>query len=287
MIKERLGDKAGAATTCNQLAIVAASVGRPLEAEEWYKRAIQLEVQVQAGSISHAKYLNNLAHLLVAEVTAGRALKTRLGEARHYAEQAKLIQEQLGVSTEIWNTFGVLADIANLEERMEGAQGYRRRERESFAAFAGNRYHIDQDFGEFITAIVAAARGDAEARKNVEEELPEYEEDGWHISHVVQRIWAGEQDWSTLVGDMSKDEALLILRVLETLQHPPPETLPSSKKEVLLEDLIASLPTAILQALQQGDGVAAYQAFEGLSEEEQGRVGAILQALQEAQEEHL
>ncbi len=52
-----------------------------------------------------------------------------------------------------------------------------------------------------------------------------------------------------------------------------------------MEELVASLPVAILEAMQQGDEGAFKQAFEELSEEEQGRVGAILQALQEAQGE--
>ena len=130
-IRERLGDTAGVAQTCNQLAIVAESAGRPVEAEGWYKRTIKLDEQVQAGSLSHAMSLNNLAVLLVTEVTAGRAAKNRLVEARRYAEQAKIIKEQPGVSAEIWTTFSILAQIADLEERPEEAQDYRRRERES------------------------------------------------------------------------------------------------------------------------------------------------------------
>ena len=120
-------------------------------------------------------------------------------------------------------------------------------------------------------------------RKNVEEALPVGEENGWHISQAVQRIWAGERDWPTLVEDMDRQDALLILRVLETLQEPAPETFPSSneeEEEVSLEELVASL----LAAMQQGDEAAYQQAFEELSEEEQGRVGAILQALQEGAE---
>ena len=278
-IKERLGHKALAATTCNQLASVAQLSGRPIEAEGWFKRAIQLVEQVQAGSIHHAMCLSNLAGLLVNEVTAGRAAKNRLVEARHYVEQAKLIMERPGVSAEIWATFSTLAQIADLEKRTEEAQDYRRRERESFAAFAGNRYHIDQQHSAFIAAIVAAARGDAEARKSIEEVLPKLEENGWHISQAVQRIWAGERDWPTLVEDMGRQQALLILRVLETLQQPSPET----EQEGSLEELVASLPAAMLEAMQRGDKAAYQQAFEELSEEEQERVEAILQAVQERQ----
>ena len=67
-------------------------------------------------------------------------------------------------SSEIWNTLGILADIADLEGRAEDARDYRRRERETFAAFEGNRYHIDQQHGQLIAAIAAAAKGNKEAR---------------------------------------------------------------------------------------------------------------------------
>src|SRR6266699_2754668 len=92
-IKERLGDWALAATTCNQLAIVAENSGRPDEAEGWYKRALELDEQVQPGSPSNAKNLNNLADLLVNEVDAGRAARTRLAEAKSYAERALAIDQ--------------------------------------------------------------------------------------------------------------------------------------------------------------------------------------------------
>lgn len=231
-IREQRGYLADAAATCDRLAIIAGLSGHSIEAEGWYKRTIQLEEQVQVGSISHAGYLYNLANLLVIEVTAGRASKTRLVEAQHYVEQAKIIFEQPGVSAEIWNTFNILARIADLEEQPEEARDYRRRERESFAAFAGNRYQIDRQHGALITDIVAATRGDAVIRKSIEDKLPKYEKAGWHISQAIQRIWAGEREWHSLVEGIDSNSALLVLRVLETLQQLPPETLHSSEEEI-------------------------------------------------------
>ena len=216
-ISEQLGDAAGAAMTCNQLAMVAQMSDRPTEAEGWYKRAIELKAQVEPGSSSHAISLNNLADLLVGEVRAGRAPTMRLAEAKSYAEQALAIRETLDASSEIWNTLSILADIADLEGRAEEARDYRRRECETFAAFAGNRYHIDRQHGQLIGAIAAAALGDAQAREEIEAALPELEERGWKIAAATRRIWAGERDWHSLAEGIDRNSALLILRVLETI----------------------------------------------------------------------
>lgn len=73
------------------------------------------------------------------------------------------------------------------------------------------------------------------------------------------------------------EQALLILRVLETLQQSSPEMLLSSEEEVSLEEL----PAAVLVAMQQGDETAFKRAFEALSEEEQERMDGILRISQE------
>lgn len=101
------------------------------------------------------------------------------------------ILESLDSSSETWRTFSILANIAAQEGRKEEAQTYGRRERETYAAFEGNRYHIDRQHGQLIAAIAAAAKGDMQARQAVEKMLPKFEEDGWHIATATQRIWMG------------------------------------------------------------------------------------------------
>ncbi len=272
-LDEQQGNAAGAAMTCNHLAIVAQISGRPDEAEGWYKRALELDERVQPGSPSQARDLSNLANLLVSEVDAGRAAKTRLAEAKSYAERALAIDQTLDASAaEIWKDFGLLAIIADLEGRAEEARDYRHRERETFAAFEGNRYHIDLQHGQLIAAIAAAAKGDAEARAEVEARLPRLEEAGWKIATATRRIWAGERDWHALVEDLDGEEALLVLRVLETMAQPTPE------------EVIASLPAAVREALESGDEVAFRQALEALSPGEQQRVLEAMRHLQEQAE---
>ena len=216
-IEDRLGNEAGAALTCNQLAMVTERAGRPAEAEGWCKRALELDERILPGSPSHARDLNTLARLLLNEVQAGRAPLERLAEARDYAERALAIRETFDASSEIWVTLNILADIADKEGLGPAARNYRRREREAFAAFAGNRYFIDREHRSLIADVVTAANGDMQARGKVETVLPQLEVDGWHIATAIQRIWAGERDWHLLAEEMDSQSALVTLRVLETL----------------------------------------------------------------------
>ncbi len=175
----------------------------------------------------------------------------------------------LDASSEIWMTLNILANIADLGSQTEEARNYRRRERETFAAFEGNRYHIDRQHGQLIAAIAAAAKGDAEARAEVEARLPRLEEDGWKIAAATRHIWAGERDWHALVEDLDNQDALLVLRVLETIAQRAPE------------EVIASLPAAVREALEHGDEAAFRQALEALSPEEQQGVLEAMRYLEE------
>jgi tetratricopeptide (TPR) repeat protein len=215
-IYERYGDVAKAATVYNQLANVADSSGRPAEAEGWFKRV--LEVPDLPPSLEAAA-CNNLADLLKNEVQAGRIPKARLAEARRYAEQALKIDEALDASSKIWTALSILADVADLEGKREAARSYRRRERESFAAFAGNRWQIDQQFGAFIKASATASLGQTKSRAAVEATLPRLEAIGFRGASALHRIWAGERDWHALAEDLDGKSALLVLRVLETIEE--------------------------------------------------------------------
>jgi tetratricopeptide (TPR) repeat protein len=216
-IKVRLGMLAGgngANTTYNQLAMVAQGAGHLVEAEGWYRRALAIDEQF-GNQKDVAVDLNNLANLLRNEARAGNI--ARLAEARSYAERALATVETLDLSAQPWATLSILADITALEGRADAAREYRRRERETFAAFAGNRWQIDQQHGELIAAIAAAAQGDAQAQAAVKAALPQLEANGWRIADATRRIWAGEREWGALVEDIDRNSALLVLRVLEEL----------------------------------------------------------------------
>lgn len=268
ILRERHADVAGIPDVLNYLALVARRSGRPSEAESWYKRALALDEQLYPQSYLHACHYNDLAFLLMSEVRDGRAPKLRLAEAKDYAQRALAIMETLDPSAEIWAILGTLADIASLERRPEIEHNYRRRARETYAAYEGNRDDIDRRYGSNILGVVAAAKGNAEARRQVEGILPDAEQDSWHITAAVQRIWAGERDWHALVEnlDLDVESALLVLRVLELLAQPTEEP----------EQVFASLPAEMHQAMKQNDPSAFQQAFNALPLEKKMAIGEAL-----------
>jgi PAS domain-containing protein len=75
-----------------------------------------------------------------------------------------------------------------------------------------------REFEPLLQAIAAVARGDAEGREEIEEVLPQLEEDGWHITEAVGRIWAGERDAEALTGGLDEQDAALVRRVLGLLE---------------------------------------------------------------------
>lgn len=271
---EKLENAAAATATCNQLAIVTQLAVQPAEAEKWYKRALEFAERLDASDPALANVCNNLAALLLLEVRADRSPKARLDDARSYAERAMTIRETLGDTQEIWTSLDMLAAIAALQGRIEESRAYRRREREAFAAFAGNRYQIAQDFEPLIAATAAAAKGDSQARGQVAATLPQLEANDWHITAAVQRIWGGERDWHTLVENLGGPQALLVQLMLETIAPPP------KVQEKTPEEVIASLPAAIREALERGDETGFQQAFETLAPEEQRTLVEAMHALQ-------
>ncbi|MFL5703234.1 MAG: hypothetical protein ACJ8AG_10460, partial [Ktedonobacteraceae bacterium] len=184
------------------------------------KRALERIKMSEVGSVAYAFTLSSLANLLANEVAAKRIDHLRLAEARSYAEEALQLQEQPDASTELWTTLHTLAKIADLEGQPEIAQDYRRRERETYMAFAGNRHIINQQHDTLIAAVVAAIRGENDALTAVKAALPGLESAGWHIGSALLRLLDGVRDWNSLVESLDGAEALLILRILETLSEP-------------------------------------------------------------------
>ncbi|HLW02507.1 MAG TPA: tetratricopeptide repeat protein [Ktedonobacterales bacterium] len=219
MLREHFDNADELAATYNQLAIVARRAGRPSEAEGWYKSALELDERLHPGSYRHATHLSNLAGLLMLEMRAGHTSLERLAEAHGYAEQALAIME-LHDTSEIWEVLYILAGIAEMEGQTELAHAYRHREREAYAAFAGNRSNIDRQHEQLIASVVEAARGSIRMREAVEIVLPQLEAAHRDISNAIQRLWTGEREWHSLAEGTSAKTALLILRILETLAQP-------------------------------------------------------------------
>jgi tetratricopeptide (TPR) repeat protein len=217
LLSEQLGNRVKAAETCSHLGQVATFTHRFAEAKGWFLRAVQLSRQVQPTSGDHATHLSNLAGCLIVEVQAGTVqdMPLLVEEARQYAEQALAIGKNLH-GPELWKTFTLLAIIAEMQEHHEAVHAYRRQEKDAYVSFAGNRYQIDQRFGQHFP-VLARAQDDLQVRAQMEEYLSQVEANGGHISEAIHRIWAGDRDWHALVENLNNREALFVLRVLETL----------------------------------------------------------------------
>jgi len=285
-IKELLGDEDSSADTYHQLALLSKATGRFVEAEGWYKLALALDERIHPNSLKHAYTLNNLAALLVSEIRNGTTTTpaARLPETRVYAERALHILETLGGSSETWKPLHILAEIADLEGRIEVAREYRRKEREAYAAFAGNRYNIDREFDSLLPVIASVAKGFSHMRAEVEALFPQLEANNWKVSSAIRRIWAGERDWHTLTGGLDLNSALLVLRVLEVLAQPiivPPKR--AWNRNFRVHALY--LPPALRDALERADEAAFERAFNDLSPEEQRAIESTIDLLQAQQSE--
>ena len=110
--------------------------------------------------------------------------------------------------------------ISDLEGKPDEAAEYRRREHEVYAAFPGHRDDLDRRYGAFIANVAAGARGDEQARLKVEPDLRQLEGDAQLalVAAAIRRVWSGERDWPALTRDLNAINALIVLRVLESLR---------------------------------------------------------------------
>jgi len=206
-LKESCNDPPGVVRTCNQLAFVAKNTGRPADAERWYLRAIALGEQLgdQRGL---AMRLSNLADLYLAQ--------GRLDEASRYARRAVEIKETLDLSSEPWKTYAILAQIAEAQGRSDDAAGWRRKEQDSYAAYAGSSHEI-REWVPVIHAVVAACAGNAQAAEQARTLLQQFEE-GWPTTvAAVRRILNGGRDIEVLRQGLSRKAFAAIHAILARL----------------------------------------------------------------------
>ena len=212
-IFEQIRDLPKLAGSFNQLAMVAEGAGRLADAERWYLRAIALGEELHYNA-ELGKWLSNLADLYLAQ--------GRLAEAESYARRAVAIMETLDLSAEPWKTYGILARIAEAQGRPAEARAWRRKEQESYAAYAGASHQM-QRFQPFIVAAVRATQGDAEALAFLEGEYPKMQAGDWgNVPPVLRRILAGERDADALTENLSRTPALMVHAILAGLDAPSP-----------------------------------------------------------------
>jgi hypothetical protein len=208
-LHEKLGDFLYAAATSNNLGNVANNAGRPQEAERWYLRAIELKEKHSTPS-NLAISLSNLASLYLSQ--------NRLDKAETYARRALAIKETLDLSSEPWKTYSLLAQIAEKRGRMDEVRAWRRKEQESFAAFAGADVTAQtKAFESLIQGIVAATNGNEDAKQEVEAVFDQLIAGNWQIVDAIKAIWAGERDTTKLTEGIDRNSSLIVRRILQVL----------------------------------------------------------------------
>ena len=289
-IREPAGHLALAATDYSQLGLVCQNAGRPAEAETWCRRA--LDAFREMGDRRYeAVCANNLAHLLLdadalppAARPAPFAGRDLLAEAEGYARRAVDVTESIGdPSLEIWKMYACMAQIAERRGRPDEAREWRRREQESFAAFAGTDYELGR-LAPYISLIARACEGDAQAKEAVGQLLAQLADAGTGegFSSAVARMLAGERDVGALLQGLTGAEAALVRRVLATLagepsHTPTPPHSPSSEGEggISLEQLFG-----LVEAACRGDAQAGQLAYGLVTQVQQAaEVPSEIQAL--------
>jgi hypothetical protein len=65
--------------------------------------------------------------------------------------------------------------------------------------------------------VIALTKDDAQLRGIVDNTALQAENDP--LYHAIQRLWKGERDWNILSEGLHREESLLLLRVLESLEQ--------------------------------------------------------------------
>lgn len=182
----------------------------------------------------------------------------------------------------IWTALGLLGEIAELEGRMEAAQRYRRRERDAFAAFWSKQYPLDHKFEKFIFQTAIAAKGNVLMQSIIRGAMEKYAAAGREGQSFVaefDRILEGERDWHRLVKGEVPFTALVIVRVLETIEE-------LSEAGDSTEDILASLPPPILDTMLHGgeDVVSMIEVLQSLSGRESLALRAGMKSIMQATE---
>jgi tetratricopeptide (TPR) repeat protein len=252
LIQESHGNLKSAIKSWNHLGIVSQFLGKTELANQWYKKVIEAEKQNGGNSLELALHLTNLAELL-------RHQPENLAEARDLAEKALFIKKSMDSgSVEIWKTYGLLAEIADVEANAAKDSGeqrkwrqtainYRRLALDARRAFPGSRVILENCANLIILTVSVCGNfftenrslpwyhrlwrrpitvGDThhiEAKARLKEWQAELRHESLYsaqLADALDRLLAGERDPNILCSDLHYDSALIMLTILNGLENP-------------------------------------------------------------------
>jgi hypothetical protein len=226
-------------------------------------RAIELGEQLRYYA-ELGKWLSNLAGLYLG--------RNRLDKAGRYARRAVEIVETLDLSAAPWTTYGILARIATAQGCIEEAAPWRRKEQDSYAAYAGSSLDI-QKWQEEIAVIVAGCQGKAEAKEAAQQIIAHYQDsqDWGNLVRAIRRILDGERDIEALRGELDRTDFVIVRTILTQILC----TAPASAQS-------ADAPSALANIRQQWAGnVAAIIAASQADAEAEAQVAPLLSQLEQ------
>jgi tetratricopeptide (TPR) repeat protein len=208
-----LRNLAGAAQTWHNLAVLTKSTDKPEEAEAWFYKAFD-KAKSAEDWLQVSNSLTSLADMLQNQ-------PNRLSQARQLAEEALAIKQTLDpAAAKIWNTYGILAEIADKQHDTTKAKEYRRLSREAKAAFVGTKYELHKH-EQLIYAVVAAVN-DAEVRRQLEPHLQEGVKNGWgNLVAAIHRLLEGERDVDVPCEELAHlESSMIIYAILRGIAEP-------------------------------------------------------------------
>ena len=137
-----------------------------------------------------------------------------------------------------------------------------------------------QNFLPLLGDVALATYGNTIARALVEAVLPQLEEQGWHLSAAIHRIWTGERDDTALTADLDEQDSLLVRRILSLIASGPDMIFVADSLQIV--DLHRRANLALTQALADSDTTqrpALAEHFEDLAGQAAQQPGAPWQDL--------
>ncbi len=237
-IAREIGDRHGEVSCLNNLVVAYADLGDARRALEYSEQALAIarEIEDRRGE---GYILGNLGRAYADLAEARRALE--------YFEQGLAIAREIGDTADVATTLFDMAllhaqqgDVAHALPLAQeaarifaqiGSPNAQRAQRlvaqlQSGRAIAvggttagggPDSTQILAQFAEGITAVVAGAQGDDQARAAVTAEFAQLTQEGWLIVEPIQRIWAGERDAAALTAGLDESDALIVREILRQL----------------------------------------------------------------------
>ena len=192
-IDREIGDRRGEGTALGNLGAAYADLGEARRAIGYCKQALAIASEI-GDTDGVARHSLNMAYSYAQQGELGRAL---------------LLAQQ---AAEIFTKIGRAQHARRAQQLVAQLQGG------AAPSVGPSPTEILQQFAPLIEAVVAAARGNRQARAAVEAAFGQFERVGWRIVEPIRRLWSGERDEADLTAGIDPNSALIVREILKQLK---------------------------------------------------------------------